>query len=163
LSVAALKPDALSQLRDIHLPQSVSWWPPAPGWWLLLVLVCLLLAGCWYGWRWLQARDHTPAKKALLAAALREFSDVDSALQEGDTAAMVNLSVLMRRVAVQLDAGAAGLTGEAWLKWLDSRWQQADFTSGAGRNLADAPYRPVSAADATALSRICRDWLEAQR
>ena len=35
----------LDQLRDIHLPPSVSWWPPAPGWW---VLAFLLLAGIGY-------------------------------------------------------------------------------------------------------------------
>ena len=27
--------DPLAQLRDIHLPEAVSWWPLAPGWWIL--------------------------------------------------------------------------------------------------------------------------------
>ena len=31
------------QLRDIHLPESSLWWPPAPGWWILALL---LIAFC---------------------------------------------------------------------------------------------------------------------
>ena len=31
----------LDQLRDIHLPEAIGWWPLAPGWWLLIILVCL--------------------------------------------------------------------------------------------------------------------------
>lgn len=32
--------DPLAELRDIHLPDSVSAWPLAPGWWLLLIIAC---------------------------------------------------------------------------------------------------------------------------
>ena len=34
-----MNPTDLSQLRDIHLPEAVPWWPPAPGWWMLFALV----------------------------------------------------------------------------------------------------------------------------
>ncbi len=26
-------------LRDLHLPEVIGWWPPASGWWFLIVLV----------------------------------------------------------------------------------------------------------------------------
>jgi len=35
-------PNPLDQLRDIHLPEPISWWPLAPGWWILIITGCLL-------------------------------------------------------------------------------------------------------------------------
>jgi hypothetical protein len=29
----------LSQLKDIHLPDDISWWPLAIGWWLLITIL----------------------------------------------------------------------------------------------------------------------------
>ncbi|MDG1818447.1 MAG: DUF4381 domain-containing protein [Porticoccaceae bacterium] len=37
-------PNPLDQLRDIHLPEPISWWPLAPGWWILILTGCALLA-----------------------------------------------------------------------------------------------------------------------
>lgn len=33
--------DPLAQLRDIHLPEAISWWPLAFGWWFVAA-ICLL-------------------------------------------------------------------------------------------------------------------------
>ena len=33
--------DPLAQLRDIHLPDTVSDWPPGPGWWVLALVLLL--------------------------------------------------------------------------------------------------------------------------
>lgn len=34
--------DPLAQLRDIHLPPDISWWPLAIGWWVLAVLLLII-------------------------------------------------------------------------------------------------------------------------
>lgn len=46
---------ALDQLKDIHLPPAISWWPPAPGWWLLATLVLGLF---WWGLRFALRRHR---------------------------------------------------------------------------------------------------------
>jgi len=33
--------DPLANLRDIHLPEAISWWPLAPGWWILIALLSI--------------------------------------------------------------------------------------------------------------------------
>ena len=33
--------DPLSSLRDIALPDAIGWWPLAPGWWILIAMLCL--------------------------------------------------------------------------------------------------------------------------
>ncbi len=36
-----MEADPLAQLRDIHLPAEISWWPLAPGWWLLIIVLAV--------------------------------------------------------------------------------------------------------------------------
>lgn len=35
--------DPLTNLRDIHLPEAISWWPLAPGWWAAIILICAVI------------------------------------------------------------------------------------------------------------------------
>lgn len=42
MNSAATNP--LDQLRDIHLPEPILWWPLAPGWWLLIIMAVVLAA-----------------------------------------------------------------------------------------------------------------------
>ena len=44
LNQSSSNQDPLAQLRDIHLPEAVGWWPPAPGWWILALVLILATA-----------------------------------------------------------------------------------------------------------------------
>ena len=59
----------------------------------------------------------------------------------------------------------AGLVGERWLKYLDSRWQRDAFMRGAGRLLLAAPYARPSSVErlkALELTALCSEWLKGQ-
>lgn len=140
------------ELRDIHLPAEPSWWPPAPGWWLLAIL--LLLALAWLAWRWLRLRRAARARRILL----REF---DAAATRGDAAAQVAaLSELLRRAARVHAPQAVSLRGDAWLAFLDGEDPARPFRDGPGRLLLDGPYRRrVEPEQAAALAQLVRQRL----
>jgi hypothetical protein len=157
-----MNPTDYSQLplKDIHLPEAIAWWPPAPGWWLLLGLVAALGVVMW-----LRYRSHFRER-----AALRGLKGVATALAAGTTPVVCiqRISMILRRFAMSLGSQVpvAGLTGDAWLRFLDSRWGRDEFAAGTGRVLIFGPYAPanrVSAADVNTLNALCIDWIRAQR
>ena len=149
---------ALSQLRDIHLPARIGWWPPAPGWWLLAALIVLLAAGL-LAWHSYHKRN---AWRRFAHTELARLRSLDAPPQ----AVISALSVLLRRVAISRfpREQVAALNGEAWLAFLDSSAGKAvGFRSATGCVLTSVPYR----ADATlepnalpALFDLCEHWLK---
>jgi len=165
-------------LRDIHLPGLIAWWPPAPGWWIAAVLFAAL--GVVLALYYRSGRHRR--------AALRTVARVRAALEQGaePVACLQRVSTTLRRFAMttadELNVAAlravdgiadrptsdevAGLIGDRWLRYLDSRWQRDEFSRGTGRLLLAAPYaRPatIERQYALDLAALCADWLRAQR
>ena len=57
-------PDPLAALHPLRTPASIGWWPPAPGWWVLLVGGLLLLATLAFLWR-MRYRKNAYRRRAL--------------------------------------------------------------------------------------------------
>ena len=104
-------------LRDLHLPEMTSWWPPAPGWWFIAALalfaMTVLIRRAYRRWR------HNEARRL----ALRRLSGIKAEFEQGSSAVSLGkaLSELTRRamLAYSPREAVAGLTGDAWLEWLD--------------------------------------------
>ena len=136
-----MKPESISQLRDIHGLDPISWWPPAPGWWLtlgaLIVFAWISVKlfhnlrrypfGSWQRDAWRQCR-------ALKASANK--------LSERELA--TDISELTRRIAIARMGRehTAGLSGEAWLQWLQTNDPHGFNWSGEGEMLLTLPYAP---------------------
>lgn len=133
-----MDPDQIP-LRDLHLPEAVGWWPPAPGWWFLAVLV---LAGLVL---LLLRHARRRARGAARRRALRELDALLAEFEANRDAVRfaAGASALLRRamLAYAPRGEVAGLTGEAWLAWLDRGLEHPQFVAGPGRNLLELPYR----------------------
>ena len=148
----------LSQLRDIHLPATVNWWPLAWGWWLLSAIAATAVL-LYVVWRWRRRRRaNRPSSLALL-----EVQALSRRYESGENAAVIiaELSVLLRRVALSYfpRAQVASMTGDAWLRWLDGCAGEPLFAKTQGAALNSAPYQKQAAADAQALLQASRRWL----
>jgi hypothetical protein len=146
-------------LRDIHLPDPVSWWPPAPGWWLVAlaagVLAVLIFMRLGLAQRSRSVKEDSRRRLELLAMEYRQHRDQQRLLRE--------LSSLLRRVSLSCygRTEVASLTGEAWLKLLDRPLGTEDFRHGPGRILAAGPYQPAATVDVQGLLELCREWIHA--
>jgi hypothetical protein len=64
-------------LRDIHLPEAITWWPPAPGWWISAVLAIAIIV---LVTRWLR---HRVKRLAPYKSAQLELQQIKSHYKNG--------------------------------------------------------------------------------
>ena len=142
----------LPELRDIHLPEGVSTFPPAYGWWVILggILLLLLLTDLF-----LIVRRKSKKRYALyLLAHVRQENAVAAALQ---------MSEILRRICVYKYKEAAALYGQPWLDFLN-RHAKIKLEGASARLLLDAPYmNPASPGyapqDVETLRRFSAGWI----
>ncbi len=149
------QPAPTLQLKDVHPGIAPDWWPPAPGWWLLLgiVLVLTLWLGRWWSRRRRRQRE------------LARYFDEALALAASPPAQVAAMSELLRRAARRIDPQADRLQGEAWLAFLDAGLKPPAFLHGPGALLVDGAFRPaVDPAAVEALRVVARrrylQWMQ---
>jgi hypothetical protein len=135
------------KLADIKLPEPVSYWPPAPGWWLLLGTIIILLIITPLLIRAYKKRPVSDAriKKQLKTMAQREFERIKNDYKEHQLAhkALQQLSILLRRYALSIypRQEVAALTDQQWLHLLDNITGDKQFSEQYAELLIQAPYQ----------------------
>lgn len=151
--------DALSALRDIHLPEAVPLWPPAPGWWVaagLLVAVAVAL-------RLVVLRR----RRSVALAALRELERLDRDHEQSRDAGVyaVRLSALLRRVALARfpRREVASLHGAEWVEFLSRSSARTRFPSEVVEAMERAVFAPACEEhppeDTAAWGAAAREWI----
>ncbi len=150
-------------LRDIHLPEAISWWPIAPGWWIILAVTILIITAIFIA-------RKIYLKKQLARDIHTELDDIKQQYKQTENKSQLakSLSILLRRANISYypKTDKAGLIGSEWLTYLDSTMAAAStdkkFQSDIGKVLLSAPYLPDGANldfDATKLIHLCESWL----
>ncbi|CAA6825438.1 MAG: Unknown protein [uncultured Thiotrichaceae bacterium] len=151
--------NATQDLRGIHLPEPVSWWPLAPGWWLLMAMIlfiALLIFQKWRRSKQFRARNQAIDEALMMLKGLDEVQD-ESVIKD--------LSRILRRVAVTLYGRkeTAGLVGEEWLTFLDQKSKSDEFSQGLGRVFAALPYQNKEVKYSRKLIALAEKWVRQQR
>ena len=147
--------DPLAGLHPLREPALVGWWPPAPGWWILLGVGLLALAAlAWYALRRHRANAYRRRALAQLEAIYAEYQ------RTGDRARCLQaVNALLKSVALHAypRRRVAAASGAGWLAFLN------DTARGRIRfepAYSEALYRPGGETpDPEALRRTAATWI----
>jgi hypothetical protein len=149
----------LANLHDIVMPPPVPWWPPAPVWYVLaVVVVALVFAIVWRARRrWLARRYRTQALTELRAIHL-------DSLEPADAAASMMTVLKRTALAAYPRQEVAGLSGMDWWSFLDQRVGGKEFSESLGpmTNVlvySDAPNDETSVAVIEQLAVASERWV----
>ena len=155
------QPPSLDLLHDIVEPAGVPAWPPAAGWWVVIItfgVVCVWLLWVAIAW-WMRTRYRRDA--------LAELSRLRDSSRSPDTAsqALGAVPALLKRtaIAVRGRSEVAALSGSRWTQFLDDT---GGFPAEAGQALTSVAYGActdgLSPSEATSLLDAAEAWIRAQ-
>ena len=160
--------DPLSQLADIYLPDPVSFWPLAFGWWLVIfiVLVGICLLGVQLLRKVILNRRLQRAQQEL-EKAIQAYRDSNNNKENDQNQAgldyLYSVNKVLNRVALYTDPKRsreiAKLTGKPWLEYLDFSYGGNEFKNGSGKVLAEGQYRPIFIGEIEALYVLAQSWI----
>jgi hypothetical protein len=154
-----MEQDPVSQLRDIHIPEPGGFWPPAPGWWILMfVLVALVAVGVVLlrrrrqrnAWRSVAGRDlDRLASRAAVTS--QWFSELNGLLKQ---------SALARYPAQHPES----MTGAEWVEFLLQTSPQDRVASRPTvQAMVESCYLPTPTCATDDAIRFARLWLGGQK
>lgn len=148
-------------LADIHLPEVPGYWPLAPGWWLLILLVItLLITLCVIFVMWQRRKK----REAYRQVALNEFKQIENDFLQNKNSAqfLQSTSLLLKRTALTAwpHHFIASISGADWLKWLDEQYpQHKQSFNELGQALIIGQYQKAPSMQLEQLKPLVIDWI----
>ncbi len=153
--------DPLSQLADIHLPEPVGFWPPAPGWWVLFVLLSVITyftAKRLYAlWRVRRTCRFAIIELEKCMTALRSSAADNAAKLD-----FVNeINAVLRRVALKNfpSEPVANLGGSQWIAFLRTHGDAQLLSEPLAATLSQGRFAQQWDVDSDGLYRMAHQWI----
>ena len=151
-------------IDEIVVPESISWWPSAPGWQVLGVVVATgftLLVIRWTK-RWWRNRYRREA--------LRQLDQIQQRAGSNRQSVIAALPFYMKTTALQgyPRQDVASLSGSDWLAFLDAHYSGPSFCKGVGKQLLSVAYLPqerwqLDDSQSRQLISMSRRWIAKHR
>ena len=148
----------LLRLGDIHTPETVSLWPPAPGWWVTLALLLLMAVMI----PWLMRRLRQKPVNRLCLQELQMIRQRFAAGQRNNDVVRDTAALLRRTlIAYRGRDGFAASTGDAWISQLQALVAGESFSQAQLELLGHRRYQRDSDSDIDNLLQACERWIRA--
>lgn len=120
----------LAKLKEIALPESISYFPQTPAWYILFGVIALLIL--FFLWKQYKHYQNNKYRRVALA----ELSKIKSEKTYEE------IPELVKRVALVFSdrSEIASLSGETWLEFLNKSYKGNGFSSDAGSLFVDLAY-----------------------
>lgn len=156
--------ELLAQLADIHLPEPVSYWPPAIGWWILAAITLVLLALL------IRKLVRMRRQQKICQYALAElkhcydnYSHADPAIIDQSKLDYVNqFNTVVRRVALvhYPQANVASLDGASWVDFIRQKGESSLMTDAIATALQYGRFQTKCDVDVDAMQSFGEQWIE---
>lgn len=150
-----LQAQLLAQMKDVQLPEPVSWWPLAIGWWLLaLMVIVTIVSASVYLYKRHQHNRYRALAIAELAFAFKQWQSLAN-----DHAYIMSANNVLKRAVRTFNPSVVNQFADAWVDSLDSHTDNT-LSAEARHALALQCYQAQVSADIPKLHREFSLWLK---
>ncbi len=146
------------ELRDIHLPDTPSYWPLAPGWWLLIMVSLVVF---YFIYNYLKQKRKNRHLNYIMQQQLQAIQS-DFKKHNNKHILAADISELLKRFVRHIlkNTQAASLTGDTWVHYLNQQVDTSVFDKFK-TELTQAQYVPHLDYDAPSFLATVKNYFPA--
>lgn len=149
----------LSQLKDIHLPQAISDWPMAYGWWLSLAFIVTIITLSIVVY--LKQRNKSAVKRSALALLDRQFTQFKA--NNDSQLFLQQCNQILKRYCLTHYPEAISLSGPRWTDFLIRHSEKAFFDDHVAYAISQGLYQNHCQYNPEDLYQACVSWIKSNK